>query len=49
MRPVSPPFFSLVLEAQAEKPGVEKPAEKWSLYNSIQYVCNKGEMEKMLI
>lgn len=29
--------------------GLEKPVEKWSLYDNIQYVCNKGEMEKMLI
>lgn len=49
MRPVSTPFARSALGAQAENQGVKEPAEKWSLCNSIQYACNKGEMEKMLI
>ena len=39
-----PPFSRPVLEAQAER-----PVENWSLCNSLQYVCNNRETEKMLI
>lgn len=49
MRSVSPPCAGPAMEAQLRNQRMEEPVEKWSFSDSIQYVCNKAEMEKMLI
>lgn len=49
MRPVPQPVPGLPWKPRLEDQWVEEPVEKWSLCNSIQYVCNNGEWTKMLI
>lgn len=44
-----PTLCQACMEAQLRNQRMEEPVEKWSLSDSIQYVCNKAEMEKMLI
>lgn len=48
-RPVAHPFPDLPWKPRLKDPWVEEPVENWSLCNSLQYVCNNREMEKMLI
>lgn len=48
-RPVAHPSPDLPWKPRLKDQWVEEPVENWSLCNSLQYVCNNREMEKMLI